>query len=397
MNEKQHVLIVGAGFGGVKAALELAGDNRFKVTVLSNDHDLRYYPTLYATATGTARSNSSIPLSTIFGDTEVQVVQGTAEVINREAKAIICEDGQSIKYDCLILALGVVTNYFDIPGLGKFSYSIKSQAEAERFKAHLHKQIEDDRKPDLNYVVVGAGPTGVELAGALPGYLRCVMSNHDIDYRKIHVDLIEAGPRLLPNMPKDASRMVARQLKRLGVNLYLNSRVSAETVDQLKVNGKAILSHTVVWTAGVTNHPFFSQNAFALTKRGKVSVNVYLQAEDGIFVIGDNANTPYSGMAQTALYDGKFVAMNLKRQAVGKSFKSYKAKHPVTVMSAGPKWAAVVWGKLRIYGWLGWALRESADLVGYHDLEPWYKATKQWFRQFTRDDTCDTCAAKAVR
>jgi NADH:ubiquinone reductase (H+-translocating) len=391
MSKKERVLIVGGGFGGVKAALELADDSHFKVSLLSDDTDLRYYPTLYHTATGGKRANSSIPLTKIFEDKPVTVVQGSAVTLDRKAKTITTSGGQTHEFDTLILGLGVITNYFGIPGLSDFSYSIKTQAEVARFKAHLHKQLTDDHQPDLNYVVIGAGPTGIELSGALPSYLKRIIKNHGLKPKPVHIDLIEAAPRLLPRLPRDTSRTVRRQLKRLGVKLYLNSTVQGETADELTVSGKPIRSHTVIWTAGVTNHPFFSENHFVVTGRGKVATDIYLQAEDNIFVIGDNANTPYSGLAQTALHDGGFVASNLKRRADGKKFRSYVAKQPITVIPAGSHWAAVIWGKLRLYGWLGWVLRESADLIGFHDLEPWTQATKQFFSEFSTQDDCVVC------
>ncbi|HEY5442622.1 MAG TPA: hypothetical protein VIJ68_03725, partial [Candidatus Saccharimonadales bacterium] len=108
------------------------------------------------------------------------------------------------------------------------------------------------------------------------------------------------------------------------------------------------------------------------------------------------ANTPYSGLAQTALRDGEFVARNLRRRADGKKFRSYSAKEPVTVIPAGPRWAAVIWGKLRLYGWLGYFLRESADLIGFHNLEPWPKATRQFLSEFTAQDDCPVCATAAT-
>jgi NADH dehydrogenase len=391
MAKTERVLVVGGGFAGVKAALELAGDPRFSVTLLSEDSDLRYYPTLYHTATGGKRANSSIPLARILKGKRVEIVQGTAQSLDRKAKLIQTTDGGKYSFDTLILSLGVVTNYFAIPGLQEYSYSIKTQSEVARFKAHLHGQLLNDHKPDLNYVIVGAGPTGIELAGALPGYLERIMHNHNISHRAIHIDLVEAAPRLLPRLPKSTSRRVGKQLRKLGIKLYLNSAVQGETADELTVNGKPVRSHTVVWTAGVTNHPLYKANEFVLTKRGKVSVDTFLQAEDNIYVLGDNANTPYSGLAQTALRDGEFVANNLKRKADGKNMKSYVAKQPVTVIPAGPLWAAVVWGKLKLFGSLGWILREGADFVGFHDLEPWDVAAKQWLTEFTAQDDCIVC------
>lgn len=392
MAKKERVLVVGGGFAGVKTALELCDDERFAVTLLSDDDELRYYPALYRTATGGHRANSSIPLKDIFDGKPVTLAEGTATRLIRKDKTVTTVKGRAYEYDTLIIALGVVTNYFGITGLKEYSYSIKTQAEVERFKRHLHQQLHDDRRPDLHYVIVGGGPSGIELAGALPEYLKRIMANHGIRRRAVHVDLIEASPRLLPRLPKDTSRAVRKRLRRLGVRLRLNSMVQGQTADELMVSGKPLRSHTVVWTAGVTNHPFFKDNKFVITNRGKVATDLYLQAEDNVFVLGDNANMPYSGLAQTALRDGQFVAKNLKRRASGKSFRGYIAKKPVTVIPCGPRWAAVVWGNIRLYGWLGWVLREAADLVGFHDLEPWKKANKQWLSGFTTDDDCPTCA-----
>jgi NADH dehydrogenase len=391
MANKQNVLVVGGGFGGVKAALELSEDPGYHVTLLSDQPDLRYYPTLYHTATGGKRANSSIPLQEIFAGKAVAVEQGSAATLDRKAKTITTGDGKVYGYDILVLGLGVVTNYFGIPGLPEYSYSIKSQDEVQRFKKHLHEQMESEHRPDLHYVIVGAGPTGIELAGALPQYLKRIMKQHGVKDRKIHIDLIEAGPRLLPRLPKFTSRIVARRLKKLGVRLYVKQVVQGETADELTVSGKPIRSHTVVWTAGVTNHPFFKDNGFVLMGRGKVGVDVYLQAEENIFVIGDNANTPYSGLAQTALHDGAFVAYNLKRKAAGKKFKSYKAKEPISVIPAGPHWAVVMWGLHTFHGKIGWFVREAADLIGFHDIEPWPRATRQFMTEFDPQDDCATC------
>jgi NADH:ubiquinone reductase (H+-translocating) len=394
---KEKVLIVGGGFGGVKAALELAGEDRFDVTLLSDDDEMRYYPTLYRTATGGRRANSSIPLRAIFEDKQVNIRQGIATGVDRQKKLVVAKGGETFPYDTLIVGLGVVTNYFGIEGLDKYSYSIKSQAEAERFKAHLHQQLTDDKRPDPHYVIVGAGPTGIELAGALPAYMKHVLKYHGIRKRKLHIDLIEALPRLLPRLPKRTSRLVGRRLKKLGIRIYLGKAVQGQTADTLTVSGKPIRSHTVVWTAGVTNHPFFKENGFVITGRGKVAVDIYLQAEDSIFVIGDNANTPYSGLAQTALHDGYFVARNLKRRAKGKKFKSYVAKEPITVIPAGPRWAAVLWGRFIFHGRIGWLIREAGDLVGFHDVEPWPKAIRQFMTEFESQDDCEICAAASVK
>jgi NADH dehydrogenase len=392
---KQKVLIVGGGFGGVKTALGLVDDEHYDVTLLSDTRDLRYYPTLYHTATGGPKANSSIPLERIFLNKHITLAHGTAATLDRKFKTLVSAEGQTYSYDILVLALGVVTNYFGIEGMQEYSYSIKTQDEVARFKAHLHKQLIDDKKLDANYVIVGAGPTGIELAGALPGYLRRIAKNHGLRMvKKPHVDLIEAAPRLLPRFPKGVSTSVRKRLRRLGVKLYLGSVVQAATAENITVSGKPIRSHTVIWTAGVTNHPFFTTNKFVIMGRGKVGVDTYLQAEDNIFIVGDNANTPFSGLAQTAIHDGSFVAHNLNRRASGKSMKSYSAVQPISVIPAGPYWAAVQWGKFIFNGRFGWIMREAGDFVGFLDVEPFGRATKQFLTEFSSEDGCAICATQ---
>lgn len=388
---KKHVVIVGGGFAGVKLAQDLSDDPRFRITLVTDRSDFRNYPTLYLTATGGKDMISSIPLAELFDGKRIEIVIDPMVSLDRQAKTITTKSKRRISYDGLVLSLGVVTNFFGIEGLSTYSHSIKSVEQAEAFKAHLHKQLIDAAKPDLNYIVVGGGPTGVELAGALPAYLNRMIKNHGLPKRRIHVDLVEAAPRLLPRSPRDVSRMVRRQLRRVGVRLYLGKTVQTQTADALMLNGKPVRSHTVVWTAGVANHPFFNEQGFQISPNRKVRVDQFLQAEPGIYVLGDNADTPYSGMAQTALYDGKFIARNLRRIADGKDPKPYVAKRPVYVFPAGPRWAAVQWGPVRLYGFLGYVLRSLADLIAYHDYEPWWKATKRWAAMDDREKRCPYC------
>jgi NADH dehydrogenase len=128
-----------------------------------------------------------------------------------------------------------------------------------------------------------------------------------------------------------------------------------------------------------------------LTPRGKVATNLYLEADDNVFVVGDNANTPYSGMAQTAMHDGEYVADVIKRRAKGKDPRSYQIHKPITVIPVGERWATVVWGGVRLYGAIGWVLRELADLVAFADYEPWWKAGRQWLTGFEEEEPCRIC------
>jgi NADH dehydrogenase len=392
-NEQKHkVLILGAGFGGIKTALELSNNPNIEVTVLSDRDNFRYYPTLYTAAVGKSKLASTIGLEEVFDGKNVRLIVTEATTINREKQIVKDLSGKSYPYDILVVALGVITNFFGIQGLDKYAYGIKSIEEAQRLRDHLHKQLVDDKKPDLNYVVIGGGPTGVELVGELPAYIHHIMKKHGIRDRKIHIDLVEAAPRLLPRMPKPTSKAIQKHLRKLGVRLYLNHTVKAETADSLVLNDHPIDSHTVVWTAGVTNHPFLKENDFELNEQGKAVVNEYLRADSNIYVIGDNADTPYSGMAQTALYDGVFVADNIKRGLEGNKPHKYVPSKPIYVFTAGPRWAAVLWGNLHLYGWVGWILREAADFKGYSDYEPWWKASKHYLAKIDNEEACAQCA-----
>lgn len=390
-SKNTKVLILGGGFGGIKTALSLADHSEFSVTLISDHDTFRYYPSLYEAATGGRLAASRIPLNEIFANKDIRLVTDTAVGLDRKKKKVKGKSGKSYSYDALVIALGVVTNYFGIKGLEEYSYGIKTVDEAQKLRDHIHKLLLDEGKPDVNYIVIGGGPTGVELAGSLPAYINHVMKKHGLPKKKLHIDLVEAAPRLMPRMPRSYSMALQKRLRRLGVKLYLNEMVKAASADTLTVGNHSMASHTVVWTAGTTNNPFFGKNKFELSEHGKVKVDEYLQAEPDIFVIGDNADTKYSGMAQTALYDASCLAANLVQRAEGDQMKPYKPKRPIYVTPVGPDWAAVLWNKTHFYGWLGWVVRSAADFRGYHDYEPWWNASKHWLAAYQAEKTCMIC------
>ncbi len=391
-----NIVIVGGGFAGVKAALELGKNKSVQVTLLSDRPDFRYYPALYHTATGGKRAQSSIPLSEILGERGVKIERGEAQTLDRGNKTVTTADGRTFSYDTLVLALGVTTNYFGIKGLEEFSFGIKSWEQIQKFKKHIHKQIGDGTNPELNYVIVGAGPTGIELAGALPEYLEQVMKAHGIQMQKPKIQIIEAAPRLLPHSNKKTSAAVAKRLERLGIELKLGQTVEGQTADQLMVSGQPIASRTVVWTAGTSNSPFFKANDFVLNERGKVVVDGSLRSEENIYVLGDNAATQFSGLAQIAVRDGIFAAEDIGRRLKGKTPKVYAPVAPITVIPVGTHWAAVDWKTKSLDGLVGWWLRAAADWIAFKDLEPWWKATRQWMNEFGDDveTDCPICSGQ---
>lgn len=386
------VVIVGGGFGGVKAALELAKDSRIQVTLVSDRDHFLFYPTLYSTATGRSRLQSILPLDRLFRHTRVKVVQDTVIGLDTARRIVVTKDHQ-LHYDRVVFALGVVTSYFGISGLDTYSYSIKSAHEIERFKKHLHDELTSDKHFDKNYIVVGAGPTGVELSAALAHYLRTIAVSHRIKRSRIRLDLVEAAPRVLPRMSEQASELVTKQLKKLGVTVMTDKRVESEDDDSIIISGKDIPSKTVVWTSGVANHPFFAEHndIFNLAKNGRVEVDQHLKVDSHIYVIGDNANTPYTGLAQTAIYDGVYVARAISAEVHHRPLPEYKPKKAPVVIPVGANWALLEYGPIRITGFLASIIRRFADLIGFTDFFSIPTAFRLWLLEEQRDEDCPVC------
>ena len=388
---KRRVLVVGGGFGGIKTALKLCQSDYYHVSLISDNPEFCYHGALYRVATGINSGQSNIPLTEIFRNKNVELIIDQASGLDRSQKKILLRSGRQLSYDRLIIAIGSQPNFFNIKGLADFALPLHSLQDAQKIKRLLHDQLVDNSSKELNCVIVGGGPAGIELAGEMGAYLRRVAIHHNLGQQKINIDLVEAAPRLVPKMPKDMSKKIRQRLRRLGITLFLGETVQAETADALMVGGKSIRSHIVIWTAGVKNQGFFTHNDFSLSDKGLVMVDRYLRAEPDIWVIGDNADTPYAGMAQTALHDAEYVADNLSRMAAGKYSKVYMPKKPVYVIPVGYHWAAILWGPFLIYGWLGWAFRRLADWEAYRNLEPWWPAGLRWLSDFTQED-CPTCA-----
>jgi len=395
---KTKVLIVGGGFAGVRLARKLAGHADLDLTLISADNSFAYYPQLYHTASGGARTESAIPLSELVNTSRVHIVRDTLATLDPKVKSVTGQSGTTYPYDQLVLALGNVTNYFGIQGLPEFSYNIKTIEGAEKFKSHLHRQLVDEKRPDVNYVIVGGGPTGVELAAALGSYLHRIVRLHQIPQLDYEIELVEAAPRLLPRLPEAFSAKVQKRLEALGVKVLTGTVVEGETASELQLKGQKLATKTVVWTAGMANNPFFKDHAqlFTLEKNGKAHVDEHLQALPNVYVAGDNAFTQYSGMAQTAIYDADYIAADLVRAVHSQPRPVYKPKAPVSVIPVGEWYAAAQWGPVLLYGLPGYLLRRAADLIGYADIENWPKAVKSTLEDSLREDNCNICQPGSV-
>jgi NADH dehydrogenase len=395
MKETHKLVIGGGGFGGLKLALELANNENFEIKLVSDKSSFEYHAALYRSATGRSPLEVVLPLSGVLHHAKnVEIVLDKIASVDQDKKLVVCENGDSYMFDSLVLALGQVTNYYGIEGMEENSYSLDTVSKTIKLRHHLHDMVLDDAKDSLKFVVVGAGASGTELSAEMGYYIKRLARAHNMQKKKFEVVLVEGSDRLLPLLSKRISQKAYKRLSNLGVKIYLNTIVKSMTLDEITTDAVSLKTHTVVWTAGAKTNQLYSRfkRTFNLAKNGRVKVDDYLQANKDIYVIGDNADTKYSGMAQTALYDAGYIAHNLRRKSLGHQPLIYKPKRPIYVVPAGGAFALLQWGGFVSAGKLAWILRRLADLRLFSEFQPFKKAVKTWRAGNRRAiETCDIC------
>lgn len=393
----KQVVIIGGGFAGIRTARQLKKQKDVFVTIVNDGVDFRYCPALYRAATGFKLGAARLPLEWMLLDnSNTALVINRAVTINPEKKQIVLQDKTSLDYDYLVCALGSETTYFNIEGMHEHSYGIKSAEEILEFRKHLHSKIESSSEIDENYVIVGAGPTGVELAAALGAYLTKIAKSHKAKKHKVKIWLVEAGNRVLPQMDSKTSRIVHKHLEKKGVKILVNTKVESETVKMLKTSGGNIKTNTVIWTAGYVNNKFYRENSsiFEFAKNGKVKVDKHLTVFNSVYVAGDNAYTPYSGTALTAIRHGNFVAKDISARLEHKKRPTKYESKPVVVIPVGKNWAIMQYGKLVLYGKIASIIRGVADYVGYSDVLGYGRALTIWSNSDNTDNNCPVCKTR---
>jgi NADH dehydrogenase len=400
-----NVLIVGGGFGGIRAALDLSKKNipNLHIKLVSNKHHFEYYPTLYKAVTGKSPLEVCIPLSEIFfHKNNVEIVVDEIVDVNSTDKIVTGKSGSKYNFDYLVLALGSETVYFNIPNLEKYSYSCKSIEEAMKLKKHIHEMFEmhhdniarEELVADLHFLIVGGGASGVELAGELAVYLQNLSKLHNLDKSLITIDILEAAPRLLPTLPEDIAERVTGRLRSLGVNIFVNRALVSEDLEQVYMKDMSLKTKTVIWTAGIkTNHFYSKISGLSFSKRSRVEVDEYLEAKGikNVFVIGDAAETQYAGLAQTAIHNGTYVADVIENKIKDVNSKAYVPKKVSYVVPVGPHWAAAAIGSIHIYGFLGLFLREFIDFIFFLTILPFRKAFVVFRSGEKLCESCHTC------
>lgn len=374
-----HVVVVGGGFAGIKAALELSKRQIGKVTLISDQPYFLHHATLYATATGKSEEESVIPLNVIFADhPNVTIVQDKIEHLDAR-RNLISSKKHDYHYDKLVLALGSVTTFFNIPGLHDHAFGIESLTEIRQFQDHIHEAVVK-QKLDKEFFVIGAGPTGVEFAAALSHHLAVTKDIYRLKNTGSKVTLVEAAPRILPTMSQTASTKAARALKKQKVRILTNHKVQSLDDDTITIEGKNYPTTTAIWTSGVTNHPFFTHNhdTFHIALNGRVEVNPYLEALDDVYVIGDNSNAAKHHMALPAMQQAMHVAKNIARLATNREQKAYRSKSVPVGLPIGEEWGYVEWFGMYVSGRSGATVRRWMELYGYTRLVPLKAALPIW-------------------
>lgn len=392
--KKVKVLVLGGGFAGVKTVRKLYKNPNLDITLITDQETFRYGATIWRAAVGHLREASYMPVASLVPiRPNVHLIYDKAVTIDRSKKSVTTESGKTFNYDYCVIGLGVVTSYFGIKGLDKYSYGVKSSKEFDEFRHHLHQELVDEHALDKNYVVVGAGPTGVELAAALREYLKGVAKHHKLAKTSVNMQLVEAAPRVLPMLTPQASKLTLKRLRSLGVAVHTHSAVKGETATTLLVDNKSVPTHTVIWTAGVTNSPFFAANSdqFTLNDKKRVVVDGTLRVDASTFVIGDNAATPFSGLALTALHNASYVAKVIRKELRGGTVRPYKPLKPVTIIPVGEDWSVFQWRSLVISGRFASLLRTIYDFIGYAEVMGARPAANIWLKRNQTHEECAFC------
>ena len=384
------VVIVGAGFGGLRAAREL---KRLPVNVLLVDQNNyhTFQPLLYQVATA-ALDPEEIGHSVrgIFhAQPNFSFRLGKACGVDWPAKMLLFEEGKPEHFDYLILAAGTITNYFNIEGIAENAFPLKSMEEAVRLRSHLMRQFEAaDADPGLidkgvlNFVVGGGGPTGVEMAGSLVELFRMVLRKDfpHLDHTKARVIVVEALDKLLSPFAEPLRENALQTLRERGVEVLLNETVTKATADAIYLkSGKVIPTRTIIWGAGVKASPLGAALGLELTRGGRVAVNPDLSVPNHpeVYVIGDMAASKdaqgnlYPQLAQVAIQGAKHVAGQIERRMQGKPEEPFVYHDPGTMATIGRN-AAVAqfpngWKFTGFIAWTMWLFLHLVYLIGFRN------------------------------
>src|SRR3989441_299263 len=405
---KPRVVIVGAGFGGINAARALR-DAPVQVTVIDRNNHHLFQPLLYQVATGVlSPAEISAPIRSVLSKQKnAEVLMGEVTGVDTQAQRVLLHD-QSVPYDYLILATGARDSYFGHNDWAPNAPGLKSIVQATGIRRKILLAFElaeretdpEKRQALLTFVLVGAGPTGVEMAGAIGGlaHKTLIEDFRHINPKEARIVLVEALPRILPAFDERLANKARKALTRLGIEVRTSSPVEAIDSEGVVVAGERIPAKTVIWTAGVAASPAGQWLGVETDRAGRVKVGSDASVSGltyppgrvpNIFVIGDTASfsqdgKPLPGVAQVAIQQGQYVASVIAARAAGKAAPPpFRYVDKGSMATIGRFYGIVAIGKFRtagVLGWFLWLLVHLMFLVGFRNR---LMVMFQWIVYFT--------------
>ena len=381
------IVIIGGGFGGL-SFLKKARKSNNEFTLIDKTNHHLFQPLLYQVATAVlSPADITVPIRNLFkNDKNVKITLGEVVDIRREKKQVVLKNDDVIDYDQLIISTGASYSYFGNDGWGKFSNGLKNINDAldirdKILKAFEKAENETDKKKQkkyLNFVVIGGGPTGVEVAGSIA---EIAFKDINKEYRNFNsndsnVYLIEAGSNILPSYSSKLSNKASKYLKKMGVEIKINEKVE-DIEDMLVTTDKGkIESDNIIWAAGNKASSLIELLDTEMDAEGRAIINqdCSIKKDDNIFVIGDAAHfkgvngEPLPGIAPVAIQQGKYVGYNIQKNISKENRKPFKYRDKGMMATIGGFKAIGVVGKFEISGfiaWLFWSLIHLVYLIGY--------------------------------
>lgn len=401
-----HVVIVGGGFAGLNAARRLAHRD-VRVTLVDRRNHHLFQPLLYQVASAVlSPADIAMPLRSILRDApRVRVLLAEAQAVDPAARRVALDAGDALAYDALIVAAGARHSYFGHDEWETLAPGLKTLEDALEIRRRLllafeaAERAEDgaERAALLTFVIVGGGPTGVELAGAFAEIARHTIARdfRAIDPTHARVILLEGGPRLLASFPADLAATAARSLARLGVEVRTSAQVTRITHDAVWIGGEQIRSRAVVWAAGVEGAALGRSLGVPTDRAGRVTVepDLSVPGHPEIFVAGDLAAFPLSagemlpGLAPVAMQQGRAAADNAWRRLRGEPTVPFRYRDRGSMATIGRAAAVAAIGRLHLTGllaWLAWLGVHIVYLIGFRNrflvLVQWAWAYVTWQR-----------------
>lgn len=367
-----RVVVVGCGFAGLKLIQKISSKH-YQTVLLDKNNYHTFQPLMYQVASSGLEPDSIVyPIRKVFkGKKKFHFRLTEVQGVDIEAKEVITNIGP-VKYDILVVATGAVTNFFGLNNVQKFGYTMKSLVESldlrsmilQNFEKALNTSDLKERERLMNFVIVGGGATGIELAGALAELKRNILPKDypDLDIRQMQIHVIEASDRVLPGMSENASEKSYKFLKKLGVNVWLNTAVKDYDGKVAVTNAADFHANTLIWSAGVTGSPIGNLNDHA-NRNNRLVTDHFNQVKglEDVFAIGDVASieTEMDGrghamLASIAGQQGHHLGKNLNAKARNKSMSPFKYKDKGTMATIGRHRAVVDLPFLKFSGILAW-------------------------------------------